>query len=595
MKIKKIMGVRQILIGLCLYMAQLVCTGYSPAYAQDGVLDVDFDTDGLLTTAVGTVQDQGLAVAIQSDQKLVVAGFTYVGTDSDFAICRYNTDGSLDASFGTGGKVTVDFMGQADEASSVLIQADGKIVVGGKTFDGTDEDFALIRLNTNGTMDNTFGGMGYMVTNFFGGDESITGLALQADQKIVACGNIFNGTKDFAVARYTTAGLLDITFDGDGKVTTDFAGSNEVCHGIALQPDGKIVLTGATYVGANSDFGLIRYNTDGSLDIGFDGDGKVITDIANDHDSGIDLVVKDGTKLVVVGNSVVAVDKTSFAILQYNLDGTLDNTFSTDGIFVTGVETYTGVGYTDETAHKVAVQSDGKLVVGGYSHFNYTNYNFALVRVNADGSLDTSFDFDGQLTTNFSGTSTDVIQDLAIQSDGKIVAAGYSDLTFALARYAMETCSLNASASLNGTSINADQTGLAYQWLDCGNGYAVVAGETAENFSPSVNGSYAVEINDNGCIDTSDCILINSLGFSQSNNENDISYFPNPAKNQVVISAADLITGLEVYDLSGKLMLSQKKIGATTYALDLTAQDAGIYIVRIYCDDQVFNFKLVNE
>lgn len=588
MKTKKMLKVMYLL------MAQIILHP-GIVFGQDGILDVGFSADGMVTTTFDEVQEQGNAVAIQADQKIVVAGYAFVTSSIDFALCRYNTNGTLDPTFGVGGKVNIDFMGQDDEASSIVMQADGKMIVGGKTFDGTDEDFALIRLNTDGTLDPSFGVMGYVVTDYSGGDESITGLVLQADEKIVASGNIFIGTKDFALARYNSNGTLDNTFDTDGKVTTDFSFSNEVCHGIALQPDGKIVLTGSTYIGMNSDLALVRYNSDGSLDNTFDSDGKVVTDIANDHDAAIDIVVKDGNKLVVVGNTMVAIDKASFAVIQYNLDGTLDNTFDTDGIVITEVQSYTGVGYTEETANKVRIQSDGKIVVGGYTHFNYANYDFALVRLHADGTLDNTFDFDGRLTTNFGGFSGDMIQDIAIQADGKIVAAGLSGISFAVARYAMDDCNLTGSVSVNENLLSADQMGLVYQWLDCDNGFAEITGETAITFLATANGSYAVEINDNGCIDTTTCILINWLGDSESLSEFTISVFPNPANEDVLISANRNIENISIYSINGSLITERRDVNAEEYWIDLGSLVNGVYTIRVFADGQILNYKLIKE
>ena len=322
--------------------------------------------------------------------------------------------GALDMTFNSTGKVVTSFGAGADFAKAIAIQADGKIVVAGVVnisagFSPVNR-FAIARYNMDGSLDTTFGTSG-KVTTAIGTNDSANAVAIQADGKIVAAGSSNNW---LALVRYNTDGGLDTTFDTDGKVTADFGGANAV----AIQADGKIVAAGTS----NFSFALVRYNTDGSLDTTFDTDGKVTADFGSANAVAIQA---DG-KIVVAARSLI-----DFTLARYNTNGSLDTTFDTDGKVTTD---FLG-GFDDASA--VAIQSDGKIVAAGWAIIS----GFALARYNTDGSLDTTFDTDGKVTTTINNMSN-VASAVAIQSDGKIVAAGYlnlvtddTDYDFAVVRY----------------------------------------------------------------------------------------------------------------------------------------------------------------
>jgi uncharacterized delta-60 repeat protein len=239
-------------------------------YNHDGSLDATFASGGKVTTDFFGGSDNATAVALQSSGKIVVAGFA----DNDFALARYNSDGSLDTSLGTGGKVNTDFSGGTDEAWTLAVQSDGKIVVAGWTRVGSSADFALARYNSDGSLDATFGSAGKVTTDFSGGCDGISALGIQSDGKVVVagrtgtdCGGGTFPTGDFALARYNSDGSLDATFGNGGRVTTPFPYPFWFgwASALALQPDGKIVAGGTYFV----NFGLLRYNSDGSLDTTF--------------------------------------------------------------------------------------------------------------------------------------------------------------------------------------------------------------------------------------------------------------------------------------------------------------------------------------
>jgi uncharacterized delta-60 repeat protein len=401
----------------------------SPAGAGPGDLDPTFDADGRVTTDFAGDADGAIAVAIQSNGKIVAAG----SSGLDFALARYNADASLDPTFDGDGRVTTDFAGDADVAWALALQADGKIVTAGRAMVSGIEDFALARYNTDGSLDPTFDGDGKVTLDFDGRDQAFA-LALQGDGKIVAAGRAeVSGIEDFALARYNTDGSLDPTFDGDGKVTTDFAGRSDAAFAVAIQENGEIVAAGcASCIGTADDFALARYNTDGSLDPTFDGDGKVITDFARDTDQARAVAIQEDGKIVATGLTVVASPFSSdFALARYNTEGSLDRIFSADGKVTTDF-----AGDAD-VARAVAIQGDGKIVAGGNADVAGT-HDFALARYKTDGSLDPLFSGDGRVTTDFAG-DTDVAWEVALQGDGKIVAAGGARVSgtadLALARY----------------------------------------------------------------------------------------------------------------------------------------------------------------
>ena len=248
--------IRHLLCGmLCAALLLLPAAGR----ANPGDLDPTFGIGGKVTTGIGT-DDYGYAVAIQADGKLVAAGATNNGINYDFALVRYNTNGTLDATFGTGGKVTTAVGTSDDSAYALAIQADGKLAVAGETFNGSTWDFALVRYNANGTLDATFGTGGKVTTAVGTSDEAAYALAIQADGKLVAAGETFNGsTTDFALARYNANGTLDPTFGTNGTVKTAIGTRDDAASALAIQADGKLVAAGETDNGTNYDFALARY------------------------------------------------------------------------------------------------------------------------------------------------------------------------------------------------------------------------------------------------------------------------------------------------------------------------------------------------
>jgi uncharacterized delta-60 repeat protein len=343
--------------------------------------------------------------------------------------------GDLDTTFSGDGKVVTDISaGSVDWVGAIAIQSNGKILVGGSS----NDDIVVARYNPNGTLDTTFSGDGKQITNF-GGAESAEEIAIQSNGKIVVTGTSCltggwpDGDCDAVVARYNSGGALDATFNADGKLRTDFGGgTNGTWGGLSIQSDGKIVVAGYMHNGANFDIAAYRYNTNGTLDTTFSGDGMVkVAFPSGPEDLATDLVIQSG-KIVLGGVScdvigLVPWENCDFAIARFNANGTLDTTFSGDGRQIIN---FGGVDLSDS----MALQSNGKIVLAGFRE-TPTDSFFALARLNPNGALDISFNGTGKVVTGFGAGSGAHGRAVHVQTNGNIIVAGQARGNFALARY----------------------------------------------------------------------------------------------------------------------------------------------------------------
>ncbi len=396
-------------------------------YNTDGSLDKGFNGTGMVTTDMGGREGVS-ALGIQTDGKIVVAGTTNLSNSDKFMVARYNTDGSLDASFGGTGKVkTYIASSNAVAVNALTIQADGKILVAGNSGIG---GFAVVRYNTDGSLDTNFnGGIVITMTNTsYDSADATYAIATQSDGKIVVAGSI---NSNFAVARYNADGSLDNTFGTGGIVATDVRDDMgdsgwQVAYALGIQADGKIVVAGTNngYSGT-SDFVTLRYLNNGSLDISFGNNGKVITAMGAYQDTAYALGIQSDGKIVVAGaKDGLLPYGANVALARYNNDGSLDSTFGAGGKVVGNIG---NSGYITS----LAIQSDGKIVAAGNTVVVAGSYylDFAVVRYNTNGSLDTSFGDNGRVSTDVGG-SNDYMLAIAIQPDGKIVAAGTTKAYF---------------------------------------------------------------------------------------------------------------------------------------------------------------------
>jgi uncharacterized delta-60 repeat protein len=412
--------------------ASFDATLVSVADAGAGSLTASFGTGGLVFTDFGTAgADFAHGVGFKSGRIYAVGSTSGGGApNSEFAVARYKADGSLDAAFGTGGKVTTSFGATQDAIASKVTFSNGKIIVSGfSTALGGMGDFALARYNLNGSLDMTFGSGGTVTTDFSGGSDDVAGNVLVRNGKLLVAGYTnAGGSQDFAVARYNLTGTLDTSFNVTGKVMTDFSG-NSADNGSQLCIwGGKIVVVGDSDANGTQDFAVARYNWSGSLDTSFNVTGKVTTDFNSGQDHAHACIIKAG-KLIAVGWG-----NYRFELARYNWDGSLDATFGSGG------KVTTTFGVLDSYATG-AVVVHGKLLVDGYTYNGSSGAaDFAVARYNSDGSLDATFGAGGKVTTDFGGVEFGSSVAASCSNTVKIVVSGFSNAIdssgdFALAEY----------------------------------------------------------------------------------------------------------------------------------------------------------------
>lgn len=395
--------------------------------AQAASLDPTFGSAGITSTAFGNY-GAAARVVIQPDGRIVTAGQDALG---DFALARYTTSGVLDTSFNGTGKVTTTPSGSCSgQARALALQADGKIVVAGAScpnFTST-RNFTIYRYNTDGSLDTSFGSSGKATVNFYAGASEAYAVAVQGSSIWVA-GYAGSG---FALARLTSGGTLDYSFgSGTGTVTSAVGTSSAFANSLAIQADGKPVLAGYASSGGTV-FALTRYTTSGALDATFGTGGKVLTNVAGtsagNSSIATSLAIQSDGNIVAAGYAKsTSAGYYRFAAVRYTSTGALDSYFGSG----TG-KVLTAIGSGDAIGSDVAIDANGGIIVGGYS--NAGSYRqLTLNRYDPFGNQDASF---GPVATTV-GSANAAVQGLAIQSDGKIVVAGYgnSPAAFVVARY----------------------------------------------------------------------------------------------------------------------------------------------------------------
>jgi len=416
------------LLGLVLCIGSISLT----VIAAPTDLDPTFGNGGkVVSSPDGSQSIFGYAIALQPDGKIVMAGSraSSVPSPSEFVVARYNSDGSLDTTFGNNGWSSVTFDGNSGIAVSVDIQPDGKIVIGGTVGNFAPgvqmRDFGIVRFNPNGSLDASFDGDGKLTISFndiLGSVylESLSVLKVANDGKIVAAGQALNSTVDdkFIVARINADGSLDSTFGTNGKFADQAGISNQDrISDLVILPDGKIVVVGTLLTVVGNYRTAIKYNTSGAREWTYQQGVNGVT--SGEALNGI-AALPDG-KFIVVGKR-----SGKIAAIRLNANGTADATFSNTATMPSG------------EVYSVAIQPDGKIVANVL--VNGSNSSFSLIRYNTDGSLDSGFGNSGIVNTSVTN-GQDVGRKLLIQPDGKFLVGGYSQLSsptryyFTLVRY----------------------------------------------------------------------------------------------------------------------------------------------------------------
>jgi uncharacterized delta-60 repeat protein/uncharacterized repeat protein (TIGR01451 family) len=424
----------------------LLVAGYADAelvvlnYQADGTLSPEFGQDGVVRTLVDGGWAQASAITVQPDGKIVVVGEAAegeggseaVGTlgadddryrgDRDFAVLRLLRDGTPDPDFGGDGVVTVDLAGGNDEATSVVVQPDGAILVAGRVFPGISalSDLGVpsmtgvLRLEPDGDLDDGFGDDGVVLLDRAPDREALTALALADDGTILLGGLVADpgAESDLAVLRLLPDGDTDDGFGG-GLVRTDFGGNDEA-RAVAVRPDGSIVAAGVTRSAGRTAFALAGYDATGAPAAGFGSGGSVVTDVTGDLDELRAIAVQPDGRVVTAGEGRAG-PAGDVAVVRYDTDGTLDETFGFGGIVLTDLSGSDG-------AYAVAVAPDGGIIVAGH-----TRFDAFVLRYTADGVPDGQFGQAGIVRFTFTeefGPTPSEARGLAVRDDGTIVVAG---------------------------------------------------------------------------------------------------------------------------------------------------------------------------
>ncbi len=471
--------------GVCLLLVLFWCLWLTvPAGAEE--LDRSFGDQGLITTAVGHVGDQAHALVVQPDGKIVVGGSSSNSADLDFAVIRYNPDGTLDPSFNSDGMVTTAVGRGDDEISALAVQDDGRILAAGYSVNGTARDFALVRYNVDGSLDPDFGREGMVVTPVGNGDDEITSMAVDRQGRIVVAGYT-TGTlgRAVAVGRYLADGSPDLSF-GDQGITLTGIGKDVLARSMILDPEGRIVVAGS-YLDDSGQPGvvLLRYLDSGVLDTTFGTAGVAVS--ADERPSeGFGVRLQDDGAILVAG-SVGDAGSRDTALFRFTADGRPDLSFAENGVLVSSVSP------GDDMALAVAVRNDTISVSGfstttdGKRDFLFMTYANGLAAATdstasttaPDPAADSSVVIgelrvedsaagsqsamtsgaqspdQGIVTTTSFGSADDVGDAIALQPDGKAVVAGFAGddgvTSFAVARYT----AVDAAANINSPGFTA--------------------------------------------------------------------------------------------------------------------------------------------
>jgi uncharacterized delta-60 repeat protein len=582
------------------YLSFLACIYTAILYAQAGSLNTSFG-GGAVFTPMGS-DDKAGAITVQPDGKVLIAG-TVSLPNKNFALVRYNTDGSFDNGFGIGGKVTMDIGGGTLRVRAVVVQPDGKIIVGGSSFrPGTKYDFLLLRYNTNGTLDSSFGNGGKVITHLIASDH-LNGLELQPDGRIVA-GGFYQNTdagniiKNLLV-RYHPNGRPDSSFGVYG-VTTTQVGSHSLALAMARSADGKLVLAGGAVMPGNHwDIAITRYTASGQPDSIFGVNGSATTPIYHEDFANAVAIQPDG-KIIAGGRDM--------ALLRYNTNGSLDSSFGTDGKVLMDLN---GSNYYSKEIRDLLIQPDGKILITGYAHMSALEYDVVLIRYNSNGSFDSTFGINGKVSTA-----------LTLYDMGEAIALDGSKIYLA--------ANTQAAPCYSGSNCGQKWVALSY------NNDAIVLPVQIVSFTATLKERYVqlqwqVTNNDEASLyqlerstDGKDFFLLGSVAgingadektysftdaapaainyyrirtFHRSGNEtisksilirvknkDIITISPNPVRDRLFVQLKDeYISNVQLIDISGRVLTTipvPRGNIMTTFSVDVSTLAPGLYLIR---------------
>ena len=372
------------------------------------------------------------SMVLQPDGKILIAGYNYNGSNYDFAVMRLNADGSIDNSFDGDGLKSINVASNNDYAYAVAVQPDGKILLTGYSYYYTTYtccsggwgggcstcytyfySIAVVRLNSDGTLDNAFDGDGIRILDFNSSGQYAYSIAVQPDGKIIIAGYA-NGA---LVARLNSNGSLDLSFNGSGYNINSFAYG---FYSVKVQPDGKIVAAGYGNQNGYNGFSVARYNSNGVFDNSFDGDGRKIVNLETSGEAiAFSIAMQPDSKLIIGGRSYNYNNTSTYydyGLVRLNVDGSMDNSFDGDGKSIIDFNN------DYDEARAIALQNDGKIIVSGLA-YNGSNYDMGLIRLNLDGTFDISFDGDGKFI--YGTNNYEYANSLLFQTDGKLIVGSF--------------------------------------------------------------------------------------------------------------------------------------------------------------------------
>jgi uncharacterized delta-60 repeat protein len=575
--------------------------------AQDGTLDATYGNFGKQVVNGASVLNEQQRIVILSDKKILHCYTVNNAGNNDFGMVRYDESGAVDPTFGVNGYVSTDFSGGDDHAYAITVTSTGQIILVGSS----GGSFAIARYSSTGVLDAAFDGDGRKLQAI--GTDAIAYAVVESGGVITVAGTATIGARnDFALARFTNTGALDATFDGNsgsgnGIVTTavtNINGAVDIIYGMVLQTNGKIVVAGQAFNSntAFSQFALARYNTDGVLDTGFDGDG-IVTTVIGSYDIAYGVAVQSSGRIVAAGSSDNGTDY-DFAVAVYTSAGVLDAAFDGDG------KATVAIGGGNDIAYDVAIQSNGKILVAGSTVVTGgggTN-DFAITRFNGDGTVDnTNFGetSPGLTTIDFTGVSNDIGYDIDLGAN-YIMFGGVSGSGLASARLITSTSALpvhlisftayklSRTVTLNWQSATErDVKSFEIERSSDGIHFSKIGSLAAAGSSNSIK-SYSFEdqlpgtvnfyrlktVNFNNSVEYDRIIVVRFEGNTS------LQAFPNPVQSNLNLQITQPrgVLNLQLFDISGRLVktcqLQSNGSTLSTY-IDVSDVKKGIYLLRV--------------
>ena len=595
------------------FIALIICIPtFIVADAQPGTLDKSFSEDGKIISETYRGNDCN-STAIQNDGKIIVAGSGGYDVTGGFLLVRYNSDGTIDNSFGNEGRVITDFSGAGTSSiESVAILPDGKIIATGwyGAYTTTNIDIVLLQYKPDGSIDSSFGVNGIVVTDI-AKDDYVYDMVMQPDGKIIVAGNRVKNENDNQtsfVVRYMPDGSLDNSFGKKGIVLTTYNTNTEITS-ISLQSDNKIII-GGNYFGIGNEYMLVRFRTDGSVDSSFGINGLARLSFGydlGDYAQLFDITVQRDGKIIAIGNN--GVFEYHLVVARFTANGAVDSSFG-------GGKGYTSSFFEEgsSAAGTALVQEDGKIIVTG-AYYNEIGY-FVILRLKENGVVDSSFGENGITLTSFEGITSLFSNSAAIQQDGKVVQVGNvlqgnpSYYYYAIARYN----NVEKQKQPEFAKIQKWQGHYGFTWDDWpGNKtthYSVSRSIDASTFNeiaqvPDVNGKKKYQFEDPAPLNGTVYYRLTAVRSDGKNvnsnivitwNASAIKLFPNPAKNSLQLQglSATEKTKLTVVDLSGNTKTTATTTGSN-YTINIAQLKPGNYMLRMETNGEIVTRMFVKE